>query len=76
MKFAYTQDEVAQIPDAYEKLFYDFLIGDRTNFVHWHEVKTTWDFIDRIEKNLARRLTTTFCLSKWFNGTKRGFTNF
>ncbi|MEJ6348177.1 glucose-6-phosphate dehydrogenase [Holzapfeliella sp. He02] len=50
MKFAYTKDEVAQIPDAYEKLFYDFLIGDRTNFVHWHEVKTTWDFIDRIEK--------------------------
>ncbi|WP_056974463.1 glucose-6-phosphate dehydrogenase [Holzapfeliella floricola] len=80
MKFAYTQDEVAQIPDAYEKLFYDFLIGDRTNFVHWHEVKTTWDFIDRIEKTWQEDSRQPFAyqngsmgpkeVSQIFEGTK------
>lgn len=76
MKFAYTQDEVAQIPDAYEKLFYDFLIGDRTNFVHWHEVKTTWDFIDRIEKKLGKKTHDNLLLIKMVQWDQKRFHKF
>lgn len=70
MKFAYSKDEVAQIPDAYEKLFYDFLIGDRTNFVHWHEVKTTWEFIDQIEKTWQEDAQKPFAYQSGSMGPK------
>ena len=35
-------------PEAYEKLFFDVLNGDSTNFSHWEEVKASWTLIDQI----------------------------
>ncbi|WAA10483.1 glucose-6-phosphate dehydrogenase [Fervidibacillus albus] len=35
-------------PEAYEKLLYDCLRGDATNFTHWDEVALSWKFIDTI----------------------------
>ncbi|MGT2911940.1 glucose-6-phosphate dehydrogenase [Streptococcus cameli] len=35
-------------PEAYEKLFFDVLNGDSTNFSHWEEVKASWAFIDQV----------------------------
>ncbi|KXT73344.1 Glucose-6-phosphate 1-dehydrogenase [Streptococcus sp. DD10] len=37
-------------PEPYEKLIYDVLNNDSTNFSHWEEVSASWSFIDRIEK--------------------------
>lgn len=37
-------------PEAYEKLLYDCMIGDATNFTHWDEVALSWKFIDSILK--------------------------
>lgn len=37
-------------PEPYEKLIYDVLNNDSTNFSHWNEVKASWNLIDRIEK--------------------------
>ncbi|MGM9928394.1 MAG: glucose-6-phosphate dehydrogenase [Bacillus sp. (in: firmicutes)] len=37
-------------PEAYEKLFYDSMCGDATNFTHWDEVALSWKFVDRISK--------------------------
>lgn len=37
-------------PEAYEKLMYDCLIGDGTNFTHWDEVALSWKFIDTISE--------------------------
>ena len=37
-------------PDPYEKLIYDVLNNDSTNFSHWEEVSASWKLIDRIEK--------------------------
>ncbi|KIL44301.1 glucose-6-phosphate dehydrogenase [Jeotgalibacillus soli] len=35
-------------PEAYEKLLYDCILGDATNFTHWDEVKLSWSFVDKI----------------------------
>lgn len=35
-------------PEAYEKLLYDCMKGDATNFTHWDEVALSWSFVDHI----------------------------
>lgn len=35
-------------PEAYEKLIYDVLKGDGSNFTHWDELKASWTLIDKI----------------------------
>ena len=49
MKFSYSQTELNKIPDGYERLIHDILVGDNTNFTHWAELKQYWKFIDAIE---------------------------
>ena len=46
----YHQSEVPGIntPEAYEKLLYDSMIGDATNFTHWDEVALSWQLVDPI----------------------------
>ncbi|MEW4353667.1 glucose-6-phosphate dehydrogenase [Streptococcus pneumoniae] len=40
-------------PDPYEKLIYDVLNNDSTNFSHWEEVRSSWELIDQIEETWA-----------------------
>lgn len=35
-------------PEAYEKLLFDCMNGDGTNFTHWDEVALSWAFVDPI----------------------------
>ncbi len=35
-------------PEGYEKLLYDCMRGDATNFTHWDEVAYSWNFVDKI----------------------------
>ncbi|MEB1805937.1 MAG: glucose-6-phosphate dehydrogenase [Bacillaceae bacterium] len=37
-------------PEAYERLIYDCMLGDATNFAHWDEVDLSWTYIDMISK--------------------------
>ena len=37
-------------PEPYEKLIFDVLNNDSTNFSHWEEVKASWKLIDKIEE--------------------------
>ncbi len=37
-------------PEAYERLLYDCMRGDATNFTHWDEVALSWKFVDTISK--------------------------
>jgi len=37
-------------PEAYEKLLYDCMMGDSTNFTHWEEVALSWKFVDPISE--------------------------
>lgn len=52
VKLAYNNDGINAInsPEAYEKLLYDCMMGDTTNFTHWDEVALTWAFVDPILK--------------------------
>ena len=45
-------------PEPYEKLIYDVLNNDSTNFSHWDEVRASWQLIDRIEKLWAENGVT------------------
>lgn len=35
-------------PDAYEKLLFDCMVGDGTNFTHWDEVALAWELVDSV----------------------------
>ncbi|WP_407691377.1 glucose-6-phosphate dehydrogenase [Robertmurraya mangrovi] len=37
-------------PEAYEKLLFDCMRGDATNFTHWDEVALSWGFVDKISE--------------------------
>ncbi len=48
LTYDYNQVNAANSPEAYEKLLYDCMIGDTTNFTHWDEVALTWGYVDPI----------------------------
>lgn len=48
LNFRHNATALGNSPEAYEKLFFDVLHGDSTNFTHWEEVKASWALIDRI----------------------------
>ena len=49
MAYALTDEEMAKIPDGYERLLHDVFVNDSTNFTHWSELERYWQFIDQIE---------------------------
>jgi len=52
IELSYNQNAVPGIntPEAYEKLLYDCMVGDATNFTHWDEVALSWQYVDPILK--------------------------
>lgn len=47
-------------PEAYEKLLYDCMRGDATNFTHWDEVAASWSFVDPISEVWANTKAVDF----------------
>jgi glucose-6-phosphate 1-dehydrogenase len=47
-------------PEAYERLLYDCMNGDATNFTHWEEVALSWKFVDNISSAWANEKATNF----------------
>ncbi|MFS0863433.1 glucose-6-phosphate dehydrogenase [Fredinandcohnia sp. 179-A 10B2 NHS] len=47
-------------PEAYEKLIYDCMMGDATNFTHWDEVALSWRFVDSISKVWESQIATEY----------------
>ncbi len=43
-------EDIINTPEAYEKLLYDCMRGDATNFTHWDEVALSWQFVDPISR--------------------------
>jgi glucose-6-phosphate 1-dehydrogenase len=43
MDFDYEQSFASKLPEAYERLLMDALIGDSTLFIHKSEVERSWD---------------------------------
>jgi glucose-6-phosphate 1-dehydrogenase len=50
LDFANNSIDGMNTPEAYEKLLYDCMRGDATNFTHWDEVALSWSFVDEISK--------------------------
>lgn len=49
LTYAFSKQEMAQVPDGYERLLHDVFVNDSTNFTHWAELKRYWEFIDAVE---------------------------
>ncbi|MGN1399993.1 MAG: glucose-6-phosphate dehydrogenase [Bacillus sp. (in: firmicutes)] len=47
-------------PEAYERLIYDCMRGDATNFTHWDEVALSWKFVDAISDVWETRKAENF----------------
>lgn len=62
LSFANTGINAMNTPEGYEKLLYDCMRGDATNFTHWDEVAYSWAFVDKI--------------SEVWEGTKADFPNY
>jgi glucose-6-phosphate 1-dehydrogenase len=50
LSFANTGVFAMNTPEGYEKLLYDCMRGDATNFTHWDEVAYSWAFVDKISE--------------------------
>ncbi len=50
LSYANKSTDRMNTPEAYEKLLYDCMRGDATNFTHWDEVALSWKFVDEISK--------------------------
>ncbi|WP_438823676.1 glucose-6-phosphate dehydrogenase [Bacillus sp. JJ1764] len=48
LSFANTGSDAMNTPEGYEKLLFDCMRGDATNFTHWDEVAYSWAFVDKI----------------------------
>jgi glucose-6-phosphate 1-dehydrogenase len=59
VKLSYANRGVAGIntPEAYERLLYDCMRGDATNFAHWDEVALSWSFVDIISHVWEKTVT-------------------
>jgi glucose-6-phosphate 1-dehydrogenase len=54
-------------PEAYEKLIFDSIKGDRSSFTSWQEVEASWRYIDEIQKTVD--LNRNNFLKKYDKGT-------
>jgi glucose-6-phosphate 1-dehydrogenase len=63
LNFANVGVDAMNTPEAYEKLLYDCMRGDATNFTHWDEVALSWSFVDKISQ-------------VWENETEENFPNY
>jgi glucose-6-phosphate 1-dehydrogenase len=50
MDFCYSEGDWGSIPEAYERLLLDVLIGDSTLFTRWDEVQASWRIVDSIQQ--------------------------
>jgi glucose-6-phosphate 1-dehydrogenase len=48
LDFRHDAAALGNSPEAYEKLIFDVIKGDSTNFSHWEEVEASWKLIDPI----------------------------
>lgn len=53
LKFKYTDLAVTDVPDAYERVLYDAVLGDQTLFTSTDEVMAAWKFITPVSAALS-----------------------
>ena len=53
MDFSYGESFDVKLPDAYERLIFDALVGDSTLFPHSEGIEQTWEFVTKILEGWA-----------------------
>lgn len=46
--YTYPAAAAKKVPEPYERLLADALNANRTNFTNWHEVRASWNYLDRV----------------------------
>src|SRR5699024_7320078 len=71
LSYNHDKSDGINTPEAYEKLIYDCMAGDTTNFTHWDEVSLTWQFVTPFWKigKQRRQIFQIIQLVQW--GRKR-----
>lgn len=70
MDFSYKESFQAELPEAYERLIYDCMMGDSTLFPHRRAIEASWEFITRILKGWESIATVPFLYSPGTWGPK------
>lgn len=73
LDFRHDADALGNSPEAYEKLIYDVLNGDVTNFSRWQEVKASWELIDKIVNSWQLDKTPLHYYSAGTMGPEKSF---
>ncbi|AST97857.1 glucose-6-phosphate dehydrogenase [Shouchella clausii] len=50
LQYRHDSEDRFNTPEAYERLLFDCMMGDATNFAHWDEVSLSWSLVDAISK--------------------------
>ncbi len=48
LEYRHDSEDRVNTPEAYERLLFDCMMGDATNFAHWDEVSLSWSLVDAI----------------------------
>ncbi len=59
MDFCYRERGWDAIPEAYERLLLDVLVGDSTLFTRWDEVQATWRIVDSMHSTWSNNPTAS-----------------
>jgi len=67
MEFCYASAFREKLPDAYERLLLDIMLGDQTLFPHVAEVLRSWEIVDKIRQGWVRSgyKTATYPAGSW-----------
>ena len=60
MDFSYRESFRAELPEAYERLLLDCMLGDSTLFPHREGIEASWDFITNILEGWGREPAPAF----------------
>jgi len=60
MDFSYLDSFKTELPEAYERLLYDCMVGDSTLFPHKEGIEASWAFITNIIEGWSRQLPPQF----------------
>ncbi len=47
-EYYYTDEQLAQTPQDYERLIFECILGDKSHFAHYLEVEHAWKYIDNL----------------------------
>ena len=50
LEYRHDSEMMENTPEAYERLTYDVILGDATNFARWEEVAQSWRIVDAIRE--------------------------